>query len=732
MKNKNVLLSWLAISVLTCVTNSCKVIETADRHFEYLEYTKAIPKYNKALRKDSANAEAWAKLGDCYRMNNQTVQAEACYKMAVQNSHVQSVYKLYYSQMLINNGKYEEAHQWVEDYMKAEPADPRGIALDSGISHLAEFYNDKDKYKVERLSINTTEAEYGPVLYKDGIIFASSREGESWANRNHSWTGENYYSLYYAKGSEMKFETPVIFLKGVQTKYNNSSVCFSKKGDEMFLTRNNIDHKKVMSSHEKVVKLKLYTSVLKDGQWTDVNPFQYNSDEYSCAHPAISPDGTKFYFASDMPGSIGGMDIWYCTRTPEGWGQPKNLGPSVNTKGNELFPTIADDGVIYFSSNGREGMGGLDIYSTVEKDGNYTSPVNMGAPVNSPDDDLGLVWDEKTKIGYFSSNRDHNGANDDIFCLIQNTVRLTGLVYDRQTEKALDNSSVRIVEEDSTAVTKQTNEEGNFTASVYLNKNYLLITERPDYITDTLKLAAADMIVNGDSVYVKIPLDRRELLISLRGKIYNESSGSPVDSARVTLINLTNNDTMQVTTGADGLYAFTNLAPESRYKVVAETEYCIPNAVDTSTFGITESKTLKIDFGIYCLSDNLVLHNIYYDLDKYNIRPDAAKELDKLVILMVKYNHIKIELGSHTDCRASSAYNMTLSHNRAKSAVAYLVQHGVDRKRLTAQGYGESKLVNRCECEGERKVDCTEEEHQLNRRTEIRILSWNWSIASMQ
>ncbi len=732
MKNKDIILNWLIMVVVMCLINSCKVIETADSRYEHMEYSKAISKYLRALKNDSSNTAAWAKLGDCYRLNNQTLEAESCYKMAMANPDLKHEYKLYYAQTLMNNGKYDEALTWIENYMLSEPNDPRGAELEAGIRGRADFNADKDKYKVEKLSINTEEAEYGPVLYNDGIIFTSSRESESWANRKHSWTGRRYYSLYYAKGKERNFENPVVFLKNIQTKYNNSSVCFNKKGDEMILTRNNIEKGKVKSSGDRVVKLKLYTSLLRDGQWTEAVPFPYNSNEYSCAHPALSPDGNKFYFASDMPGSIGGLDIWVCTRTADSWSQPKNLGPSVNTKGNEIFPTIAEDGTIYFSSNGHRGMGGLDIFSTSESNDTYSQAKNMGAPVNSPDDDLGLIWDNKNNIGYLSSNREHHGANDDIYSLVINTVRLSGLVYDEQSGKPLDQSTVRIIEQDSLVSVKQTGVEGNFTASVHLDKNYFFIAEHPDYRTDTLRLASEDMIVKGDSVYVKIPLERQQLLISLEGKIYNESSGLPVDSAQVTLINLTHNDTMKMTTGPDGLYAFANLAPESRYKVIAETEYCIPNAVDTSTIGITESKTLKIDFGIYCLSDNLVLHNIYYDLDKYNIRPDAAKELDKLVVLMLKYNHIKIELGSHTDCRASAAYNMTLSHNRAKSAVAYLVAHGVNRKRLTAQGYGESKLVNRCECEGERRVDCTEEEHQLNRRTEIKILSWNWSIASTQ
>jgi outer membrane protein OmpA-like peptidoglycan-associated protein/tetratricopeptide (TPR) repeat protein len=727
MKNTGLLLSCLGVIAFVCLSNSCKIVRRADSHFEYFEYTKAIPLYKKVVEKDSTNAMAWAKLGDCYRMNNQTEEAEMSYKEAVKSPKTAEIYKLYYAQMMVNNLKYAEAHEVIDDYLKSSPGDERAILLDSGISHKDNFLINKDKFSVQKININSEDGDFCPVLFREGIAFTSSRPSDSRGNHLHSWTGKRYYSIYYAKGSETNFETPSIFLEGVQTQYNNSTLCFSKDGNEMILTRNNIEKGKIKLGADSTVRLKLYFSVLKNENWSDVVPFKYNSDQYSCAHPALSTDGSKLYFSSDMPGSIGGMDLWVSSRTNDGWSQPENLGPNVNTTGNEIFPTVMDDGTIYYSSNGHEGLGGLDIYSTKESDGKYSIAENAGAPINSSDDDFGFIWDTKNRVGYLSSNRTHQGYNDDIYCLTKNFVDLLSYVYDKQTGEPVDRSRIRIISEDTLVQTMLTENNTSPSQKIRRDKNYKLIIESENYKTDTVELGSGYFRSCGDSLVVKIPLEKDETLMAMEGKIFNDASKIPVSDARLMLINSTCNDTLWTTTGADGNYSFTHLEKDSRYKLVVESPYSLPYSIDTSTVGLASNATIHRNIGLYCLSENMVLNNIYYDLNKAAIRPDAAMELNKLAALMKQNPKIKIELGSHTDSRASADYNMKLSKRRAKSAVEYLMKHGVEKDRMVAQGYGEIKLVNNCVDEGDTKVYCTEEEHQLNRRTEIRILSRDYT-----
>ena len=690
-------------------------------HYEEFAYAKAIPIYKKALAKDSTamDAEAWYRFGYCYRANNQTALAEECYAKVANSPNSKSIYKLNYAEMLMENGKYEEANTWMNNYLKAVPNDGRAIELARGLNNIETFFTEKDYFKVQKLNINSTEAEYGPAFYKDGIVFTSSRSSKKNDRGIHDWTGKRYYSIFYSRGSKANFEDPVIFLEGVQEKYNNSSLCFNKAGTEMILTRNNLGKKRRTLKEDEVLRLQLYFSKLVDGQWTSVVPFQYNSENYSCAHAALSPDGNKLYFSSDMPGTIGGMDLWVSNRVGDAWSVPENLGPAINTLGNEVFPTVANDGTIYFSSNGHAGIGGLDIYSTRDSADTYAEVKNLGAPFNSSDDDFDLIYDSTNTAGYFSSNRSQQEKNDDIFYIQKFEIKLKGVVLDKRTNQLLAASNVRIIEEDLSPKESLTSDDGLFRSALRPNRNYLIIADHEDYKSDTLRLEASAIKAAGDSIEVELPLIDKIVLV---GKISNEAVGNGIENSTVLLVNFNTNDTLRTTTDQDGIYRFDDLARESNYRIIAESNFCDSKSVDTSTIDMT-GRMLRIDISLFCLSGNIVLKNIYYDLDKSNIRPDAAIELDKLVSLMKKYPQMKIELGSHTDCRASFAYNMALSKRRAASAVLYLEKHGINRKRLVAAGYGETMLVNGCSCEGGTFVPCTEAEHQMNRRTEIKILS---------
>lgn len=711
----------VAVIVLSCVTNSCKMVDKANMHYEEFAYAKAIPIYKKALAKDSTamDAESWYRFGYCYRANNQTALAEECYAKVAKSPDSKSIYKLNYAEMLMENGKYEEANTWMNNYLKAVPNDGRAIELARGLNNIETFFTEKDYFKVQKLNINSTDAEYGPAFYKDGIVFTSSRSSKKNERGIHDWTGKRYYSIFYSRGSKANFEDPVIFLEGVQEKYNNSSLCFNKAGTEMILTRNNLGKKRRTLKEDEVLRLQLYISKLVDGQWTSVVPFQYNSENYSCAHAALSPDGNKLYFSSDMPGTTGGMDLWMSNRVGDAWSVPENLGPAINTLGNEVFPTVANDGTIYFSSNGHAGIGGLDIYSTRDSVDTYAEVKNLGAPFNSSDDDFNLIYDSTNTAGYFSSNRSQQEKNDDIFYIQKFEIKLKGVVLDKRTNQLLAASNVRIIEEDLSPKESLTGDDGLFRSALRPNRNYLIIADHEDYKSDTLRLEASAIKAAGDSIEVELPLVDKIVLV---GKISNEAVGNGIENSTVLLVNFNTNDTLRTVTDQDGIYRFDDLARESKYRIIAESNFCDSKSVDTSTIDMT-GRMLRIDISLFCLSGNIVLKNIYYDLDKSNIRPDAAIELDKLVSLMKKYPQMKIELGSHTDCRASFSYNMALSKRRAASAVLYLEKHGINRKRLVAAGYGETILVNGCSCEGGTFVPCTEAEHQMNRRTEIKILS---------
>jgi outer membrane protein OmpA-like peptidoglycan-associated protein len=362
----------------------------------------------------------------------------------------------------------------------------------------------------------------------------------------------------------------------------------------------------------------------------------FNSDEYSCGHAALSPDGKTLYFISDMPGGCGGTDIYKTVMTVKNdssiqWSAPENLGDVINTAGNEMFPYVHKDGTMYFSSDAHNTLGGLDIFSSVFENGKWSSPENLNYPINSSKDDFAFVLNDDNKTGYISSNR-----ND-------------------------------------------------------LDKIYEISLPDPVFI--------------------------------LKGIVSDKNTGAVIENASVEMLNKKSGSKEMLFTNKKGEYQ-AKLKAETSYSIQAEKEgYLKPNPQEVTTVGKKRSETFKADFKLekLVLDKPIAIENIYYDLDKWDIRKDAALELDKFVILLNNNPQIIVELSSHTDSRADDNYNQVLSEKRARAAVKYVIKKGVSPNRLKWKGYGESQLVNRCS----NGVDCFEEEHQQNRRTEFKITKLN-------
>ncbi len=790
---KNFWISGIVLLSTSMIFNSCKNYGDADKKYDRLEYAKAIPLYKKALKKDTKNSAYWAKLGDCYRKNNQVKEAENCYANAVNGDSSKSVYKFEYALTLMSNEKYPEALEWMEKYLKEVPDDSWGKKLASGLSHVDDFFVGKDKFKVQNLTINSSESEFGSAFYKDGIIFTSCRsakipnkDSNDSEDGSDQWTGKGFYSIFYAKGAKENFEEPVVFLNGIQSQYHNTSACFNNEATELFMTRNLINNKK----NDKRLTLQIYISTLDKGKWESVKPFPYNSDDYSCAHPALSPDGKKLYFASDMPGALGGMDLWVSNRTNNSWDVPVNLGPKINTKGNDVFPTMAEDGNLYFSSNGHEGIGGLDLYCSIDTLNNFSDPINLGAPFNSSDDDFSLILDKKNDFGYLSSNRTKKGNDDDIFyiekideILISTIEKNSELMADNSTNKIIDETKTNTTSdsltngmnaENTTAANKDNsakkspeisagqspsvsmnsdidenavnpnkmnsglannNVSGNLNqnnsgiaASTPLNSQNNISSEQPTKSATNTKennnsTFASVTKENADrDSYNNLP-DPKNMEKTIWGKITHKVSSSPLENVAVKLINLSNLDTIITYTGKDGVYSFSGLDYNTRFKIASGAEYCNVKTIDTN---ITANNTnVNANMELFCSEENIALKNIYYDYDKSNIRPDAAKELDKLVKIMKQNPELELLVTAFTDCRGSASYNKVLSQKRAASVVAYLESSGIDRRRLIPDGEGEVNTENKCDCLNSKNTVCPEDEYQRNRRAEFKLRSKN-------
>lgn len=548
-------------------------------------------------------------------------------------------------------------------------------------------------------------------------------------------------------GYETKAQNPAQrFSKTLNTRYHEGPATFYSDGSRIIFTRNNFNEGRAKKSVEGVNKLKLYTAEQQNGAWANIEELPFNSDEFSVGHPALNKANTLLYFASDMPGGFGGTDIYVSRHDNGQWSKPQNLGPTVNSKGNELFPFADEAGNLYFASDGRGGLGGLDIFfATLTGSGVVAQSVEtLGAPINSDKDDFGLITDGQRQSGYLSSNR-RNGS-DDIYRFARESSLyacrdLTIRLYDADTDFALDSVTVdvRAKGEGQSDQSLVTDRSGLLRLCLSGDNEFTFRASRDGYVASTIGFTTRGLTDDRPS-RLEMGLMKPTMLIDtidvpqaasgwepaqnltrsqVRGRVMGQRDKQPIEGVLVRLKNECNGQVSTTTTGPDGTYVF-DLAEGCDYTLIASKE-----KYGTNTSKIKKlpkksvPKAVAADLRMLSVGDVVALDNIYYDLDKTSIRADAARELDKLVVTMRRYPSLVIEIRSHTDSRGDAAYNKSLSSARARSVAAYLVSKGISRKRIIANGYGETLLLNNC-VDG---VICTEGEHQRNRRTEFKVLA---------
>lgn len=395
-------------------------IQRANKHYSNLEYKDAAEYYESALKKDANNESATRNLAYCYLKLNNMPMAEYWFNKVVKSTVTTPDDILNYAETLEENNKYAEAKIWFEKYNKMVGSDKRGKNYLETLSHLNNYYSDSANYKVRPVSfLNTSAAEFSPCFYNNGLLYVTERNKDKFSTSSFMWDKSHFLDLYF---SEIDSSGNVIegksdqFSNKLNTKYHEGPVALNKEQNFIVFTRNNYFHHKVTLSKDGVNKLMLFYSQFKDGKWQSPENFPFNNNNYSCGHPALNCTGKIMFFASDMPGSIGGTDIWFSKFENGIWTEPINAGKNINTEGNELFPTIVNDSIFYYASNGLGGLGGLDIFSTAFNNGNLGSPKNMGYPINSTHDDFSLIYNPQSETGYFSSGRENkNGGNDDIY-----------------------------------------------------------------------------------------------------------------------------------------------------------------------------------------------------------------------------------------------------------------------------------------------------------------------------
>ena len=645
----------VAILLKSFLVNAQEVkINKANKDYEQFAYVNAIKTYEKVAEKGYKSAEVFQKLGNAYYFQSKLEDANKWYtELFAMNQEVEPEYYFRYAQTLKSAGDYKKADQMMEKFYQKNGTDNRAKISMSQKDYLAEINKNSGRYRIENAGINSEFSDYGTAFYKDELVFASARDTGSISSKKHSWTNQSYTNLYGAKVTDNgNFESPEKFSKSVSSKYHESTPVFTKDGNTMYFTRNNFNNGKKGRDSERTILLKLYKATKEGDKWTNVTELPFNSNDYSVAHPALSPDEKTLYFASNMPGAMGNKkqsDIYkVAIYAGNSYGTPENLGDKINTEGRETFPYVTDNNELYFASDGHPGLGGLDVFVTqLKEDGSVGSIKNVGEPVNGKMDDFAFLIDTKTKNGFVSSNRkEDNLGYDDIY---------------------------------------------KFTE------------------------------------ILPIPKDCEQFLT---GIVVDDASKEPIANAKVILYDSVENKLKELTSDASGKYDFGKVDCDTKLKIRAEKPTYNTNEISVTIpneSGTTDSKVaLELTVKPFKPGDDLAgplgIKMIYFDLDKSNIRPDAAVELAKILIVMTQNPTMKIDVRSHTDCRQTAAYNLALSDRRAKSTIAWLVKNGIAADRLTGRGYGESVLVNDCGCEPTNASPCSEEQHQKNRRSEFIII----------
>lgn len=705
-----------------------KDLITADYLYRNLAYAEAIEYYEK-VAVDNGDVEIFSRLGDCYLMVKDPAAATVWYSKAILDASCSLETKLHYAQALMNLQRYNDAIPYLKQYQASSTADRRIANMIKSCEMAGDMMNKMPNGAAKFLPINTDGSEFGPSINGNKLVFTS----DSSINTNSKidkWTGNPYYNIYTITCSENgRCSGDLDVVKGkVNTKYHDGPAVFTAEGDKMYFTRTNYQKQFLyngsLPDNEGVVRLQIMVATDYDSAtqaFKKVKPFLFNDKDYSTAHPAISPDGKVLVFSSDMPGGVGGSDLYMCTKDATGsWSAPVSLGNVLNTEGEEMFPFLDNDNTLYFASNGHVGMGGLDIYKSSWNGSGFNAPKNMGMPLNSPYDDMSLTLRRGAKTGYFASNRPAMKKGDNIYSVNLSDLFLSVKVMDAGTGELVPASTMKLKAlDDERTYTGGSN--GSVSAKILPESQYTVTISKPGYKSQTLDVSTLNKM-KSDTIFKSVSLES-DFAINYNVVVLDETTMLPIDQCMIVFAKMGSqmSDTAYITGGQ--LYS-ANMEPNEEYHVYAVKNMYYSNERMVSTAGITTNMgQINLKDTLYMkelkVGEVYKIDNIYYDYDKANIRADAKPSLNGVIDLLDQYSDMSIQINSHTDCRGSASYNLRLSKARANSVIKYLQQRGISRSRLKHKGFGETKPVETCDkCD-----DCSEDQHQRNRRTEFQIIS---------
>jgi len=718
---KLVLYICIFLSSITLYAQSGKV-KQADKLFNKFSYTKAIKLYKSALQKKPNNLHIHKKLGDCYMLLRQPQKAAPHYKNVVEESTVDPYYYYAYAQALRASGEYKQSKKWMRKFKATGVVDSRVDQFFNNLDFIDVLHKKENRYTIKNSPLNTKNSDFGAVKHNGNTYFVSAREDkDAHVKRVYNWNDQPFLDIFKVSDTS---DVVIRMVDGVNTKFHEGAACFTPNGKHMYFTRNNFIDNKAIKDDQGTNNLKIFQAEWIDGQWQNSKPLFFSSDSYSVGHPTVSADGKKLFFTSDMPGGFGGSDI-YVSEIHDRGGvkKPLNLGETINTEGNEMFPFYhALENKLYFSSEGHLGLGQLDIFVAEKIEGKYQNVTNLGEPINSISDDFAYNLNKYGSKGFISSNRKGGVGDDDIYTFTRfREFTMKGIVTDKFTNEPLENTTVILTDQEGKVLFEiQTKDDGYYEKLIPRDKHYQLNADKLKFenkikVFNSLNQEAyTEMIVN-------LELDPINNFI-VKGFIKDKVTKQPLENTKVILRDSEGKIVLELQTKENGYYEKL-IDRDKHYQLNADKQKFESNMISFDSFNQEVNTEMIVNLELDPLKDMNVLaglstDTIFFHFDSCVIRDDAKPELDKIVAVMNKYTDMVIHIESHTDSRGSAKYNEKLSERRAKSTYDYFIQQGVKVERITShKGYGEYKLTNDC---GD-GVNCDDDQHQANRRTEFVI-----------
>ncbi|MBJ2173382.1 OmpA family protein [Aureibaculum sp. A20] len=768
MKNKVILLITLCLSLLGYAQN--KYI--ADQYFNDLAYKKSAELYEKIYKKgENKDYLVISRLADSYYANSEMEKAEVWYEKLVANfgKEVSKKHFLRYAQALRSNGNYKSSDAVFKEYFYDSPinTETSNEMLSENYLSLIASKNIKNHITIHNVAINTPYSDFGGFLHHNKFYFASTASKNKRKSKKYKWNNQPYLNLYEASVNDTlssvattniaidDLKNKEVFSKKINTKHHEASLVITKDGKTMYFTRSNYSKRRALNKKESIARLKIYKANLINGEWKNSKALPFNSNTYSVGHPALSADEKTLYFISDMAGGYGNTDLYkVAIKNKNKFGKPVNLGNKVNTTGREMFPYIGAKNMLYFSSDGYKGLGGLDIYETqIEENGNIGPVKNIKAPFNSNLDDFGFVVDANIQKGFFSSNRAGGKGDDDIysFSIDKSSIlevkkapekpfpiaRLKDSIRNSIPTKSVDKKENEILNKEEVKSLIVDNE--SIVNPIYFDfDSFNIKKDVESYLDNIVKI-----LEENPTVAIKIEShtdsrgseDYNKKLSEKRAKAtrnYMLSKGIAVDRIKSVIgfgeekllysCSDSNDQKCSEEIHQKNRRSYVYLLNTNGIEVNDNVQETIVNN-DVMKASTDKLKDVVVDGDeLSAVKNQIVTDPIYFNLNKYSIREDAKPELEKVIEVMKNNPEMVIKIESHTDSRGSKEYNKKLSDKRAKATRNYIISQGISRTRIqSAIGYGEDMLLN--DCNDVNQTKCSKDEHQLNRRSYFYVVT---------